>query len=261
MELKVYNIGLEKVRLFFGALIIVILCFSYNSTAQPKDTLRVLFVGNSYTYIWNIPRMVSVIAASQNKVIIARQSTVGGAYFEEHWKGERGLKTVEKISNGKWDFVILQNNSLSAIQSYDKFLEYGKKLINLIKENNSVPLLYLTWAREYNPLMQNQINKAYQDLASQTGAKVVPVGMIWNRVHSLRPDLRLYEPDGSHPSTIGSYLIANIFYAYLTHNKASKVSGRVVDTDKYGESLFLNIVPQNDADFMHEAIDEYLFSK
>ena len=73
-----------------------------------RDTLKVLFVGNSYTYVQNLPQVVSIISDSTKTKLVTRKSTVGGAYLREHWYGKRGLKTKEIITKGKFDLVILQ---------------------------------------------------------------------------------------------------------------------------------------------------------
>ncbi|HEY1212843.1 MAG TPA: hypothetical protein VGE93_04340, partial [Bryobacteraceae bacterium] len=66
----------------------------------------------------------------------------------------------------------------------------------------------MTWARKNDPASQANIVTAFQGLAEATGARVIPVGLAWDQFRRLRPEIDLYEPDGSHPSTIGSYLVA-----------------------------------------------------
>lgn len=244
---------------FFSIALLIFFSTIQHISAQSKDTLKVLFVGNSYTYFWNMPLTVSAMAATQGKSIMARKSTAGGAYLMEHWDGKKGLKTREVITHGAWDIVVLQNQSLSTIEKYNRFMEYGKRFIRLVKKSGAVPMLYITWARQYNPLMQKKITKAYKTLADETGVKTVPVGPIWKQVRTLRPDLRLFHADGSHPSNIGSYLIACVFYAMLTGSKTSSLPERITTTDKNGEKLYLSILMKSDADFIHQAVDEYLF--
>jgi len=100
------------------------LLFQSAGLAQ-SDTLRVLFVGNSFTYFWNVPQVVQSMATSQEVAIITSQSTAGGATLEHHWNGDRNLKTIERIKEGIWDYVVLQNHSSSSIDNPEKFKEYG----------------------------------------------------------------------------------------------------------------------------------------
>jgi hypothetical protein len=48
-----------------------------NLSAQEEKPLRVLFVGNSFTYFWNMPQLVQAMGASQGVSLEIRQSTVG----------------------------------------------------------------------------------------------------------------------------------------------------------------------------------------
>jgi hypothetical protein len=44
---------------------------------------------------------------------------------------------------------------------------------------------------------------------------VALVGLAWQSVLQHEPQLGLWGPDGSHPSPLGSYLAANVFYALI----------------------------------------------
>ena len=223
-----------------------------------NDTLRVLFVGNSYTYFYNMPQMVGALASSTEVPMLVRQSTAGGVNWKQHWAGDKGLQTKALIDGHDWDVVVLQNHSLSTINAPEQFMEYGKKWINYIKQRGSTPLLYMTWGRAHNPLMQQQISNGYEQLGAATGVEVVPVGLVWEAVRHHRPDVQLYDPDGSHPSPTGSYLIACIFYAQLTGKPAKGLPHRLTDTDKNGEKLYLSIMPQTDAEFVQQVAHQVL---
>ncbi|MGI6573137.1 MAG: hypothetical protein ACOX19_06940 [Fermentimonas sp.] len=83
-------------------LLILSLLFSGVSlfTMGSEDTLRVLFVGNSYTYYNNLPQLVSILSEQTGTKLITQKSVVGGAKLSEHWHGLRNLKTKEMIR--KW---------------------------------------------------------------------------------------------------------------------------------------------------------------
>ncbi len=177
---------------------------SFSQTiATPK---RILFVGNSYTYQWSLPQTVEDMARKTNQSLIIQHSTAGGANWGHHWRGERGLQTKQIIKEGKFDIVILQNHSLRAIEAPDSLHHYGEKFNQLIRRSGATPMLYMTWAREWNPLMIETIAKEYEALGKEIDAFVVPVGRIWQKARLLRPDLNLYAKDGSHQSPTGMYL-------------------------------------------------------
>jgi len=224
---------------------------------EDSETVKVLFVGNSYTYFWNLAQTVETMAKSNEVDLTVRKSTAGGTNWKQHWEGDKGLQTRKIISEGDWDIVFLQNHSRSTIEYLDQFMEYGELLIELVKENGAKPVLYETWARSYNPLMINQIKTGYHKLAEKHKVEVVHVGEIWEMALELRPNIRLYDPDDSHPSTIGTYLNACIFYSYLTGNKAMGLNERISKADEDGELLYLSIMSKNDAYFLQDVVDTF----
>ncbi|AWW32866.1 hypothetical protein DN752_23495 [Echinicola strongylocentroti] len=250
------QINFKKLNLFF-----IVLLFSLNCFGQQSDTLKVLFVGNSYTYYWNLPQMVSALAKGGDTVIKARKSTLGGATLMQHWEGERGLETKNTISEGEWDVVVLQNHSKSTIANPEGFMDYGKKFIGLVKETGARPLLYMTWARAYNPLMQKTVSTGYRSLAETTGVDVAKVGEVWEQARLLRPDLELFDSDGSHPSPLGTYLTACVFYKILTGKASKGLSGRLSGIDQDGETLFLSGSSDGDAEFIHQLVDKMIVEK
>ena len=70
--------------------------FQTSLQAQQKE-LKILFVGNSYTYGNNLPHIVAILSEGTNTKLITRKSVIGGAHLREHWNGDRGLKTREII--------------------------------------------------------------------------------------------------------------------------------------------------------------------
>ena len=109
--------------LIFGLILFSGLLFS-----QQKE-LKVLFVGNSYTYGYNLAHIVSIISAETSTKLITRKSTIGGASLREHWRGGRELETKKMIAEGDFDIVVLQDFSMSAIQAPDSTLKYVKLFI------------------------------------------------------------------------------------------------------------------------------------
>ena len=121
-------------------IVLSLLALTHNCRAQDHlDTLKVLFVGNSYTYFSNLPQMVSLISDSTDTKLITEKSTAGGARLSQHWKGERGLTTMEKIKEGRYDIVVLQEQSMGTIEQPDSFLLYAKKLSEFIQDQGAKP--------------------------------------------------------------------------------------------------------------------------
>lgn len=225
---------------------------------QESDTLRVLFVGNSFTFYWNLPQVVQAMAETQKFPLRSAQSTASGASWAHHWKGERGLDSKARIQSGKWDIVVLQNHSTSAIDDTAAFREYGVKFAALIRETGATPLLFQTWAYDSNPLQQPAITKGYTALARSLGSSYVPVGEIWDKARFLRPDLELYSDD-KHPSPDATYLIALAFLKALSGQSVLSVPERLTSLDSFGEKLYLSIVSAENAAFFKQLVEEFPF--
>jgi hypothetical protein len=54
--------------------------------------------------------------------------------LSDHWHGSKGLKTKEIIKKGKFDIVVLQEQSMGTIINPDSVLKYTKFFCNFIKK-------------------------------------------------------------------------------------------------------------------------------
>lgn len=244
-------------------LLILSLLFSGISlfTMGNEDTLRVLFVGNSYTYYNNLPQLVSILSKQTGTTLITQKSVVGGAKLSEHWHGQRGLKTKEMIRSGNYDIVVLQEYSLGAIEQSDSLKFYAKLFCNLIKENGAVPYLYQTWAREKVPQYFETIEKVYTEVAEDNDARLVPVGRAWRLANQLRPNIQLFDADGSHPSNLGTFLAACLFTATITGEIPETIRTNYTCLDIEGESITLMILDKLDVIFCQEVARDLIIEK
>lgn len=242
------------------ATVIISILVTANIFAQ-KDTLHVLFVGNSYTYYENLPQIVSLISDRTKTKLITQKTTIGGAKLSEHWKAERGLKTKAMIEKGKYDIVVLQEYSMGAINEPDSLKIYSKLFCDLIKKQGSTPCFYLTWAREKVPQYQDIINRVHSEVAKENHSALIPVGKAWALARQLRPDMNLFTPDGSHPSPIGTFLTACIFTASLSGEIPEKLPSSYDTVDKDGQSIFLMRLDPLDVVFCQMITNKIVFNK
>lgn len=246
-------------KFLFALVLISCIFLTLSVDAQGgKDTLKVLFVGNSYTYVENLPQLVSIMSDGTKTKLITRKSTVGGAYLSEHWKSERGLKTRELISKGKFDIVVLQDNSMATIQQPDSTAKYARLLCTLIRQSGAQPYFYMTWAREKVPQYQQEISAVYSKIARDNNAVLVPVGNAWELALHLRPALPLFNPDGSHPSALGAILSAYVFTRVLTREVPLSIPSEYWMKDADGETVQLNGIDNLDAVFFKKVTEQIL---
>jgi hypothetical protein len=197
--------------------------------------LRVLFVGNSYTYTNNLPQLLSLVATSMGDTLVSDISAPGGYTFKNHFEN---ATTRSKIAAGNWDFVVLQAQSQEPAFSDEQVatgtIPYAQKLDSLIKSVNpcTETAFFLTWGRKdgdasncpfYPPIctfsgMQDKLSERYLHMAQICGAMLVPVGEVWRKMRTQYPNEELYSSDGSHPALSGSYLTSLVFYQSLFRN-------------------------------------------
>lgn len=180
----------------------------------PDDRLRVLFIGNSYTYVNDLPHQIGWIAESLGAETPYEVVSVtpGGMTLSHHW--ETGA-TRRLIRQGGWTHVVLQEQSTRPLDDPELFYEYVRRFDEEIDRVGAQTVLYMTWARQARPASQDSLSRAYLTAAAAAGARVAPVGMAWQRALAAEPGLVLHYEDGSHPEPAGTYLAALVFYATL----------------------------------------------
>lgn len=198
------------------------------ATAAP-DTLRVLFVGNSYVQVNNLPDVIAQIAADRGDVLIKTDASVGGSTLQQHLANGN---TRAQIAQKGWDFVVLQEQSqLPAFpdaQVAQDCYPYARALDSLVHLANpcAKTVFYMTWGRKngdagncaFFPLictyngMDSLLRARYTIMAQANKTVIAPVGVAWHKMRDLYPATDLYQTDESHPSAAGSYLAACTFY-------------------------------------------------
>jgi hypothetical protein len=194
--------------------------------AKGKGPLRVLFIGNSYTQVNQLPQMVAAMAqAGQGQAMQVDSQLVSGATLQQHW--QQGV-ALRKIRQGKWDFVVLQDQSMTPIIAPQATLQYALLFNREIQKRGATTLYFLTWARRSLPGTQDLLTDAYLTSARLSrNAKVGPAGIAWQIALASDPKLVLHQDDGSHPNVAGTYLAACTFYAAIYDASPVGLPGRL----------------------------------
>ena len=196
--------------------------------APAGSCMRVLFIGNSYTYVNDLPDTFAALAGSGGHPVQTSMIAPGGAYLAD----EVGSAAVsDSLAATRWDVVVLQEQSQVVAVPAVRRSRTDPAVATLagrIRAIGAVPELFMTWAhRDGWPeqgladyaAMQRGIDDGYLALAREVGLPVAPVGFLWSVVREERPDLALWQADGSHPSVAGTYLAACVLYATIFHQR------------------------------------------
>lgn len=197
----------------------------------PGDSIRILWIGNSFTFYNDLPRMVEDIGKLNGVPISTSRILKGGESLAGHLTNPELHRQIE---TGCWDYVVIQEFSSTPAYSTkyvaDNILPYAAQIDSLVKEYSlsAETVYYMTWGHKNGntrqtsyPLddtyetMQERILTTYTDMAYENGGMLAPVGVAWRNIRRQYPEIELYIEDNFHPSLAGSVLAANTIYATL----------------------------------------------
>ncbi|MBR5253505.1 MAG: T9SS type A sorting domain-containing protein [Bacteroidales bacterium] len=216
-------------------LLLVVLCFVSLFNLSAQEIKKVLFIGNSYTHVNDLPTLVRNLSLSMGEEISCESITPGGARFMTH---AQNSNVISKLQEGNWDFVVLQGQSQEVAfpdgQFFDEVYPYARELDSLAKVFNPdvKVLFYMTWGYRYGDQVNCQyyppfctyesmslrLKTNYCLMANDFSSWVSPVGAAWSYSIANKPELVLHSSDNSHPSIQGSYLAACCFYIMMSGN-------------------------------------------
>jgi hypothetical protein len=183
---------------------------------------RVLFVGNSYTSVNDLPAMFARLAASGGRHVEAAMLTANAATLADHVASP---ETAAMISSRRWSIVVLQEQSqIPAVLSSrrSEMDPAAGTLVGMARAAGATPLLLAPWAHEAGwpeaglptyASMQAAVDDGYASVAAELGVGVAPAGRVWAALVELEPQITLWQADGVHPTPAGSYVAACVLYA------------------------------------------------
>ncbi len=213
----------------------------------------VLFIGNSFTSVNDLPRTFAKLARSLGENVGVGGYAPGGQSFDGHSKDPAVAKL---ISSREWDYVVLQEQSqrpaFAEQQVQDETIAPAMMLVAMIRRahRSSKVVFYETWGRKNGDQdnckslpdictydgQQKRLDESYALMAQLSGSLLVPVGEAWAKVRAAHPEIELYAGDGVHPSPQGTYLAACVFYATLFHKKLTGAD-RVIVSEAQAQVL------------------------
>jgi len=212
--------------------------------AVPTRIVRVLFVGNSFTFVNDLPAMVVNLAASDagNRVRLeVKAMTFPGAHLNELLQQSDVLAWVRAH---RIDYVVLQEQS-GWYQSPEQVENTAVSLSNWLDElrtRNESPLLFEVWSdatgsdiytdQGYSTFGSTpeaeaeRILERTQELSRRFAIPIVPVGAVFERARHTSGAPELLGPDHHHASVAGTYLAALVFYRAFTGRTGAEAGYR-----------------------------------
>ena len=186
--------------------------------------MKILFIGNSYTYYNDMPTLFKALALENGKDASVFSVTKGGRRLYENLApcDENHEKIVEICKEKDLDVLFLQEQSLLPLTDTSHFHEGITALASVVGAKRNI--LYATWGRnEGSPTlselgltsatMTDALFEKYSEAGRLIGAEISPVGLLFKYITEHFPDIQLYNPDRSHPSYFGSAVAAVCHFA------------------------------------------------
>jgi hypothetical protein len=196
-------------------------------TPHGAAVCRVLFIGDSYTYVNNLPAVFASLARAGHQSVSAEEIAGAGESLADHVDSGDATRALR---SSKWNVVVLQEQSqipASARLRQTEMSPAARDLAGMIRAAGARPMLFVAWAERYGwPedglnywQMQSAVDDGYLTVAHEVHAAIAPVGYAWaatlKRERSADRHAGLWRPDGSHPTARGTYLAACVFYAAI----------------------------------------------
>ena len=185
---------------------------------------RVLFVGNSFTLMHDIPARVAQLAHQADQPIDANTAAAHGARLVETWR----IPAFREALDASWDLLVLQDFSATALRAPDRW--GSRYAMQAMSERAQVRrgLLFPTWAfpsghrfyqdgagfgahRPDDPAMfARAITNHYNAAATQLGWVRAPV------TEALAPDATPWvQEDLHHLNALGAARVAAVLWNAL----------------------------------------------
>ncbi len=204
--------------------------------------MRILFIGNSYTYFSDMPKILSALLTDSGIENRVDAVTVGGRKLYENLSpkdaAHEQIRTL--CAQGTYDAVILQEQSYFALVDFDQFLAGVRGCADMVGAARTV--LYATWGRKQGSSLLDDrgwtsegmtaaLADAYQRAADAVGGECTHVGKCFADISAAYPEIELYDPDLSHPSYAGSCVAALALYKKMVGTLPANTASLELDTD------------------------------
>ncbi len=180
-------------------------------TTYPDGLTRVLFIGNSFTYVEDVPGMLVAIARQDGDTTF-RTTTIAfaDAALEDHWHEGSARQALER---SKWEYVVMQQGPSSLPASQQHLSYWTQQFTPLIRSANAKPVLYQVWPHISRPQDFPAVRQSYAGAAAAVSGVLAPAGAAWHVYLTTTNAVPLYASDGLHASKQGAYLASLVIYA------------------------------------------------
>lgn len=177
--------------------------------------VRILFIGNSLTYVNDLPAVVKALATGAG-LPATQVAAIAFPDFalEDHWNQGDAREAVGKDG---WTHVVMQQGPSALETSRVNLLQWVGTFGAAIKAHGAMPGMYMVWPSTDRSFDFDRVSESYRLAAESVEGQLYPAGDAWRAAWRRDPSLALYGGDGFHPSSLGTYTAALTIVAVIYH--------------------------------------------
>jgi hypothetical protein len=165
---------------------------------------RVLFVGNSYTYTNDLPRVVQQLSAVHGREIVSSMLASPNFAISDHF----GNGVYQSVVSRGYDWVILQQGPSSLPENREHLAFWSKRAADIARGYGSRVALFSAWPALQNDFTWLAAERSYHEAAEFSQTCVLPVATAWRFSRERMAGVELYQDDLLHPTEAGTLLAA-----------------------------------------------------
>ena len=191
--------------------------------------LRVLFIGNSATYVHDLPQTLARLSTAAGYPMECHMLVKGGLCLSQHADAESewGAQVFSEIGQG-YDLVFLQDNGncITSAELREAARAACRRLGAAVTAAGGELWIYVrppygTAHAERSPLAQcEEFDRFFGEIGEEIGAKYAHVNRAFAYAMT-RLSFDLWGPDHAHTSERGAYLAVCVFFAAIFGQSAA----------------------------------------
>jgi hypothetical protein len=202
-------------------------CNHATGPALPEADVRILFVGNSLTYVNGMPAMVATVADVAGLDVAVETIARPDFSLEDHWRA--GIAAdIRALSP---DILVMQQGPSSLPENQLHLRQWSDSLARIAREVGAEPALLMVWPSSDREFAFDDVRESYRAAAEHVGGVFIPAGEAWRAVWAREPQLILWGPDGFHPAPLGSVVTALTVARTLLEVPLSSLPGNLEPSD------------------------------
>ena len=196
-----------------------------NCEEKYMEDLEILMVGNSFTNYNCLTDLLETMIKAEGINVKITKYAYGGQYLYNYCDVEGGTYhkgLMNLLSTHTYDIIFLQEQSNAPALSRPLFYSATREIYSYINPVKTKVIMYQTWSyrngyagMDYYEMSQ-KLAAGYDAIAEELGLQVSRVGTAFYYMYQEHNEINLNkESDGSHPSSMGTYLAALVHFANI----------------------------------------------